>query len=95
MVEGQLTKHDRMTIKIIEKENKNRVIIGDQVIQELKAILFRKGQEILPLAALNKARDITRTLVNSDNRTLANRLELIIDWVDKKKDEEWKKSADN
>ena len=95
MVEGKLPKHDGMTIKITEEENKNRVITEDQVIQELKAIVFRKGQEIPPWATLDKAGDITRTLVNSDERRLADRLELIVDWVDRKKDVEWRKSADN
>ena len=95
MVEGKLTKHDGMTIKIKEGENRNRIITGDRVIQELKAILLRKGQKIPPNDTLNKAGDITRTLVNSDERRLADRLELIIDWVDKKKDVEWRKSGDN
>ena len=63
----------------MEEKNKHRVIIGYQVIQELEAILFRKEQEILTLAVLNKAGDITRTLVNSDVRRLLDKLELIID----------------
>ena len=88
MVEGKLTKHDGITIKIKEGENRNRVITRDQVIQELKAILLRKGQKIPPNDMLDKAGDITRTLVNSNERRLADRLEFIVDWVVKQKDVE-------
>ena len=44
---------------------------------------------------LNITEDIIRTLVKSDERRLADRLELIIDWVDKKKNIEWRKLGNN